>query len=307
LSDSVRTQVEALRRKLLDLSLRNRMLNFRPSRRLGVTVTGEDSEQVHRLLVEEGRKMYFRGRPDPVPEDAPRSVLRLYDDPVSQAAFQAEAIDELNAFLETPSSALRQADRWLDTHEFESALQARLRTIQREASLANEELGIDTLFLTLGALDWRESGGERVFRAPLLFVPVLLERAPNGALRLVHAGGDVGDNLPLRAKLQEFNLQLPVYDDEQNLFLYFESLRSAIRARGDWQVLANEIALGFFNYEKYVMYVDLGGDAWPENRKPWHHPDLRAMLAEGYDDPESPVGPETFLDPVRPVGDCHEV
>ena len=33
----VQTQVEALRRKLLDLSLRNRMLNYRPSKRLGVT------------------------------------------------------------------------------------------------------------------------------------------------------------------------------------------------------------------------------------------------------------------------------
>ena len=58
---SVQPQIEALRQKLLELTLRNRMLNFRPSTRLGVTVTGEDSSQVYHLLVESGRKMTFAG------------------------------------------------------------------------------------------------------------------------------------------------------------------------------------------------------------------------------------------------------
>ncbi|MCC2671795.1 MAG: hypothetical protein K0Q72_4266, partial [Armatimonadetes bacterium] len=169
------------------------------------------------------------------------------------------------------------------------------------------ELGIDTLFLTLGMLEWREPGSSRACRAPLLFVPVSLERQGNGTLRLVHAGGDVGDNLPLRAKLQELGLSLPHFGDEEPVAVYFESVRSTVRSRGDWAVLPDEIALGFFNYEKYAMYVDLGGEGWPEGGKPWQHPDLISMLGGGFETPDSPVTETSHLDEVRPVAECHEV
>ena len=102
-SESVRKQVEALRQKLLDLTLRNRMLNFRLSRRLGLLVVGEDSEQVHRVLVEESRKMTFLGKPDPPKREktAPES-LRLFDDPVAQEEFRRQAAEELSLYLENP-------------------------------------------------------------------------------------------------------------------------------------------------------------------------------------------------------------
>lgn len=307
MANSVRTQVEALRQKLLDLSLRNRMLNFRPSKRLGLIITGEDACQLHRLLVEDGRKMTFAGKPDPPKSDRTEPRLSSFDDPVAAAQYRQEAEEELSAYLEAPYATVSQTDTKLNTDEYESALQAKLRTIQREATLANEELGIATLFLTLGMLEWHEPDSSRLLRAPLLFVPVNLERQANGTLRLVHAGGDVGDNLPLRAKLLELNLKLPVYSDEQPLAIYFEAVYSTIRSRGDWSVLPDEVALGFFNYEKYAMYVDLGGEAWSEDRKPWHHPDVTAMLGGGYETPDSPIGDHTQLDSVRPVAECHEV
>ncbi|HEY0866485.1 MAG TPA: DUF4011 domain-containing protein, partial [Fimbriimonas sp.] len=304
-SDPVQAQVEALRRKLLDLSLRNRMLNYRPSKRLGLTVVGEDSFSVHRLLVEDGKRLSFVGKPDP-PKGKPNPGLPGFDDAVALAEARRAAEEEMDAFLENAAMPVDQMDTKLTTDEFESVLQAKLRTIAREASLADDELGINTLFLALGQLEWREEDG-KAYRAPLLYVPVALERQNTGAVRLSHTGGDVGDNLPLRAKLGEFNLKLPVYDDEKGLLEYFEELESTIRSRNDWQVLPNEICLGFFNYEKYAMYVDLGGDAWPEGRKPWQHGDLVSMLAGGYEPVESPVGDQTFVDDVRPVAACHEV
>jgi len=307
MADSVRTQVEALRQKLLDLSLRNRMLNFRPSKRLGLLITGEDACQLHRILVEEGRKMTFVGKPDPPKGSGPEPLPGAFYDPVAAAQYRQEAEEELNAFLEAPYATVSQTDTKLNTDELESVLQAKLRTIQREAALANEELGIATLFLTLGMLEWREPDSARSLRAPLLFVPVSLERQGNGTLRLVHTGGDVGDNLPLRAKLLELNVKLPVYAEDQALAVYFESVYSTIRSRGDWAVHPDEVALGFFNYEKYAMYVDLGGEAWPDDRKPWHHPDVAAMLGGGYETPDSPIDDHTHLDAVRPVPACHEV
>ncbi|HEX9641333.1 MAG TPA: DUF4011 domain-containing protein, partial [Candidatus Krumholzibacteria bacterium] len=307
-TDSVQMQIDGLRRKLLDLSMRNRMLNFRPSKRLGIAVIGEDSDQVHRTLVDDGRKMVFIGKPDaPKRPRAAYDLPPLFDDPVAQEEFRQEAIEELESHLNHPYSTVDQTDTRLNTDEPHSLLETKLRTVAREASLAAEELGIDTLFLTLGMLEWREPGADRAYGAPLLFVPVSLERQKHGTLRLVHSGGDVGDNLPLRAKLRELGVELPSYNDEEGARLYFDSVRSALRKRGDWAVMPNEIALGFFNYEKYAMYVDLGGDAWPEDRKPWVHPDLTAILSRGFPPGASSIGEETFLDDVRPPATSYEV
>lgn len=306
-TDSVRVQVEALRRKLLDLSLRNRMLNYRPSKRLGITILGEDSFLLHRILVEDGKRLSFVGKPDP--PKAPKEITStLYgkDDAVKMAQYRKAAEDEMDAFLDNAAVPVDQLDTKLNTDEYVSELQAKLRTIAREAQLANDELGINTLFVTLGALEWSE-GDERTYRAPLIFVPIRLEKQANGSMRLVHDGSDVGTNLPLRAKLAEFNLTLPELDEEKTLLDYFSEVESTIQGRSNWRVHYNEICLGFFNYEKYAMYVDLGGDAWPENQKPWQHADLVAMLGAGYSSPESRVDGETLLDEVRPVSAAHEV
>jgi very-short-patch-repair endonuclease len=302
----VRTQVELLRKKLLDLTLRNRMLNYRPSKRLGLGITGEDSCEVLRILVEEGKKMTFVGKPDPARRRPNDEALPGFDDPVALAALREDAEDELAGFLQNPAIPADQSDTKLNTDEFQSALQAKLRTIQREAALANDELGINTLFLTLGAFEWCDTD-RKSFRAPLVFVPVSLERQANGSMKLVHEGGDVGDNLPLRTKLSEFNVKLPEYDDDVPLTVFFDEVVSATRLRTDWSLDRNHVALGFFSYEKFAMYADLGGELWPEERKPWLSPDLVGMLGGGYSNVESPIDHDTFLDDLRPVDECNEV
>ncbi|MEZ0325458.1 MAG: DUF4011 domain-containing protein, partial [Fimbriimonas sp.] len=303
---SVKGELEMLRHKLLDLTLRNRMLNYRPSIRLGLTIVGESSFEVHKLLLEQGKRMSFVGKPDPPPQTRLLNTVLAHDDPVALATHRTAAQEELDAFLDNAAMPVDQMDTKLNVPDLESSLQARLRAIHREAKLANDELGINTLFLTLGTLEWRESP-DRSFRAPLLYVPVKLEVSANGSVRLMHDGNDVGENLPLRAKLQEFNLKLPDYTDDKSLFTYFDELESTIRSREDWTLHRDEICMGFFNYEKYAMYADLSGDQWPESKKPWMDSDVIAMLGQGYTAPESPIGDETQLDQVRSVADAHEV
>lgn len=305
-ADPVRLQIEALRKKLLDLTLRNRMLNYRPSKRLGITVVGESSLEVHRLLVEEAKKMSFEGRPDPPRNPSGSREIPGLEDDVAMAEFRQAAEEEMDAYLLNAAMPRNQMDTRLGTEEFESVLQAKLRTVMREANLADEELGINTLFLTPGTLEWCETD-QRTFRAPLLFVPVKLEKLANGSIRVLHDGSDVGENLPLRAKISEFNFRLPVYDDEKTVLDYFDEVESTVRKRADWTVHRNDICLAFFNYEKYAMYVDLGGDSWPEDRKPWQNPDAIAMLGTGYSSPESDIDDHSFIDDHRPIAEAREV
>ncbi|MFQ3678661.1 MAG: DUF4011 domain-containing protein, partial [Fimbriimonadaceae bacterium] len=303
--DSVQVQIDALRRKLLDLSLRNRMLNYRPSKRIGVSIAGEESRHLFSILVEEGKKMTFVGKPEPR-KDAGEAGSWLFDDDVAMEVLREEAEDELDAFLKNPAWPVDVLDTKISTEEPESILQAKLRTIAREAGLARDELGIHTLFLTLGILEWSDNG-EKVYKAPLLFVPVNLERQANGTIELRYEGSDVGDNLPLRAKLAELNLKLPQYDEDKLVDSYFADVEATVRRNAGWRVLRDEVHLGFFNYEKYVMYLDLGGQQWPEGRKPWQHPEIAAMLGGGYEPVESSIDERTHLDEVRPVRDAHEV
>jgi len=304
--ESVQRQVEQLRAKLLDLTLRNPMLNHRPSRRYGISIVGEESVHLHRILVEEGKRMSFVGKPDPKPRKGRAEELLLAEDPTALAEHEVNARAELEAYLDFPLSSVDVTDTKLNTDELESVLPAKLRGIQRQAHLAEEEMGINTLFLTLGALEWSETEG-KTMRAPLLFLPVQLFRLENGQVRLAHDGGDIGCNLPLRAKLAEHGFRIPEYTDDTPIQAYFSEIATIIKAKADWQVEPNAVALGFFNYEKYAMYMDLGGEAWPEGAKPWQHPDLTAMLGHGYPTADSELSDDTHLDSVRTLEEAHEV
>ena len=63
-------KIEASRRELLDLGLRNPLLNHRTLRAKGVEIVGESSAQVFKTLVTDGYPMTFLpGRKDDVGEE----------------------------------------------------------------------------------------------------------------------------------------------------------------------------------------------------------------------------------------------
>lgn len=297
--------VDALRKKLLDLTMRNRMVNFRPSRKYGVSVVGEQSLLVYDAVVERQRKMGFEGTPD-----TGRGQRSL--EGVGEAASQAllsESAQELPDGPVTPiPGSVDPSDGVLHVPMAHSVVHAKLRITHRQEQLAREELGVHTLFLTLGMLEWREAEASKApLLSPLVFVPVELEKSRGGTLKLNYDGGEIGDNLPLQAKLREQNVLLPEFDQDKGLESYFEEVEQAVGSRPDWAVRRDDIQLGFFSYEKYAMYVDLGGENWPEGRQPWLHRDIGALLGRGYSDAETSAGDDTFLDSLKTVADSHEV
>ena len=58
----------------------------------------------------------------------------------------------------------------------DTALQATLTEIYRKSRADQQEGGSNTLFLTLGSLLWRKRDRDKPYRAPLILVPVVLER-----------------------------------------------------------------------------------------------------------------------------------
>ena len=68
---AIADRLDADRRALLDLSLRNPLLNYR-ARKRGLTIVGESPPEIVRILVREGKRMAFDPAPDR-PEGGPAS------------------------------------------------------------------------------------------------------------------------------------------------------------------------------------------------------------------------------------------
>ena len=59
-NDSIAKSLDRARKELLDLGLRNSLLNYRTPTSRGVDIAGGDADQVYRWLVTERRELPFR-------------------------------------------------------------------------------------------------------------------------------------------------------------------------------------------------------------------------------------------------------
>src|SRR5262249_31192680 len=102
-------------------------------------------------------------------------------------------------------------DTKLQTALSAKKLESRLLATYYAARTSVEEQGVNTLFLALGMLVWYDSSGQKRLRAPLVLVPVELERSSaRERFRLRRDGEDLGTNLSLAEKLRaEFQIVLP--------------------------------------------------------------------------------------------------
>jgi very-short-patch-repair endonuclease/DNA polymerase III delta prime subunit len=273
------SKLEASRKELLDLSLHNPLLNYRPLSSRGVTITGEHSADVYDLLVREGKSFSFAPKKEPVPS-SPGSLF-----PESAP--------------EGPEAAIR--DTVLQTAETETTLQSRLLNTYYAARTSIEEQGVNILYLALGMLHWYETdSSEEVRRAPIVLVPVLLERSTaRERFRLRYTLEEVGENLSLQAKLKaEFGLRLPDLpeDDEPDIERYFDAVGKAIVPARRWKVVRDEIALGFFSFGKFMIFNDLDNSKWPEDSRPVEHPVILSLFRNGFTDPPPTAGEDAFID-----------
>ncbi len=247
--------LEAARRELLDLGLRNPLLNYRTLAARGLDIVDERPLPIYQHLVQNGRSFSFL--PAGANGDSPSGQPpELAPDP--------------------------HTDDRLQTAYSDPELQKRLLTTHDAAREYIEEQGVNVLYLALGMLLWREQASAALRRAPLLLVPAeLLRDDATSRFRLHATGGDVGDNAALRAKLSlDFRLDLPPLPADETLDLpaYFAAVRQAVQVMGDWQVDDTAVSLGFFSFSKLLMVDDLDAANWKTD-PPADHPILHALLA----------------------------
>ena len=286
--ESIRTRLEDARAQLLDPSLRNRMLNYRELKARGVEVVDSDAKRVLDLLAGAGGVFFA-----PAEEEAEGTDL---------VPFDAEVARLRKAMVNARAAS---SGRLLQTEYDPKKLYSRLLNTYRAARTLAQEQGTSNLFLALGMLEWFESEISQQARlAPLALLPVELQRTGVGEqFQLVSAGEDLQPNHSLWAKARDFSIEFPMFeaDDEIDLEAYFGQVERVVASLPRWAVRRQHVALAFFSFSRYLMYLDLDDAGWPEGGKPTDHLLMQSLLGDGFREPPSSIDANARLDEQLPV------
>jgi Protein of unknown function (DUF4011)/REase_MTES_1575/AAA domain len=274
-----RVGLERIRSRLVDLTNRNRLLNFRHTPRSSLSVVGVLPDILFGTVIE-GHSVTFKSVPEPK-ADSPRPKVvdhaRQIGLPVS---VDLPERGSLRAVSGGPAGKVQ-------TLHYSKDLEAILRRISYLASTAIEESGTRMLHLIFGFLEWFESDhSAQPHLAPLLLVPVTIEKGnidrTSGTFtyKISYSSADqIEQNLSLREKLKrEFGLNLPELSDEETLEIYFLKFRGILDAKPRWR-LRRRVTLGLADFGKLLMLRDLDPKNWPKEADLIEHPLISEFLA----------------------------
>ena len=287
-NDYLISVLEKSRKKLLDTSRRNRLLNFKETAR-DVAIVDEMPDNVFKHLVIDSK--YFK--------------FKSYD---ADDLFEEEQNLETNDISEDdhkpdrtlPTTRETEEKRWIDdvlqTPHTERELERKLRTLFYDHRRNIEETGANNLYLIAGFLDWSDEKGEReekiISRAPLILIPVRINREKVfGATeyKLQFDDSALDTNFSLSEKLaNNFDINLPLISEEKLPEQYWKEIEDAIQSkkRDGWKVI-REMTLGLFRFNKQIMWHDLDPSKWPEH-SPLLDKKVIKRILEGAEDDTPP-------------------
>lgn len=299
-------KLERARRELLDLSARNRLLNMPrgASKGRSIEIIDEKTSEVFRLLVRDGKAFTFvAGRAAETDALTPTEGETVKEaDEISDLAQPDDDITDARGILR------RHADTKLQTRLTGKGLQKRLLELYLDSKTLEEEQGVNVLFLTLGAMKWIDpNNAANVRYAPLLLVPVTLERGNAGErFNLRAQPEDFASNLSLEAYLDRIHaIRMPTFEasDSFEPLSYLEEVRTCLKTKPSWDVVTDDISVGFFSFAKFLMYRDLDPAVWPKGAKISDRPLIRGLLSDGFSGGSSMADEDADIDPLIPPSD----
>lgn len=253
------TRLDYWQRLLLDLSLRNPLLNFRRTAGNLRILAPRPIDLARRIA--DGAEYQIWPAPDDWAAD-PRSVelfrLRNHADPLVQILE-----------LDFEGKRLRCAAP-------ENDMSRTLINLFRTSRSSLEENGANTLYLAVGMLVWYETElSEKPRYAPIVLIPVDLKR------RTVRAGFSIASrdegaqvNISLIEMLRQnhgveadFDFWLSGDEQEIDVREVMNRFRRMIQSFHRWNVV-DDVYLGIFSFSKFVMWNDLRArlDALKQNK-----------------------------------------
>lgn len=222
-------KIEHWKKQLLDLGKRNRLINFKETKRSNIAIITPSYDELYKRLVQNEEKFRF-----------PMPVKNTYEENSEEFDMLGEKGD-----IETNKTLIEQ--------------QKTLKVLRERAKAYMEEQGINSLYLTFGMIRWKESDTSQVIiSSPLVLVPVTLtiESITDPYVLQLHED-EIVINPSLTFKFEnDFGIILPEFDNhEDNIPEYLSQIKK-IAQKNDWEV-GTDVNLTLLSFLKINMYKDL--------------------------------------------------
>ncbi|WP_235042121.1 DUF4011 domain-containing protein [Vreelandella profundi] len=246
--DSPSGRLERWQRKLLDLSARNPLLNQKPSKSSLQLVCGDPSGLEDLLAT--GARISIAPFPRLQAQEQDQDIHQQRTGENLKDVYSRDALTKKQVLVELTQEELEK--RSVD--------------IYRKAQTSLKEGGSNTLFLAVGFLLWKPNDkGSRRYRAPLILLPVSLERkSVRSGVKMVASDDEPRFNTTLLELLKtDFAIDIKgltgaLPEDESGVDVsgIWNRVRHAIKAVPGFEVV-EDVVLGHFSFAKYLMWKDL--------------------------------------------------
>lgn len=292
--------LEQLRLRLLDLTGRNRLLNFRHTAGKSLPLVPTSLDGTFRRLVSgQTAKITIQPVPDPTRDDWVERNGRMAKPEAKEYAIRLG----LNVQMEEAPQRRGGPDGALALY-YDEDLGKHCRKLDREARLAIEETGANMLFLVLGFLEFPDTkDSTRTFAAPLVCVPVRIDAVQQQrrvVFKLCYTGEEVEENLSLREKLKrDLAMNLPEFPDEEDGFeAYLTAIEKETAKRPGWRV-RRATTLAILSFANMLLVRDLEPERWQSSTGSsllLEHPIIQRVFEGGHEPTAEAYGEEFDLD-----------
>ena len=248
--DTPEARIENWKRQLLDLTMRNRLLNF-TSRTRAIEINCNDIASLEDMLADHQQFKIISV-----------DTLKLASDPRSEQLYLQQHQESL--LTEQLQRHLSKKELIANTND--KKLTTDLLELYRTAKESIQESGANILYIALGFLNW--SNGKdtlRIYRAPLILIPIEITRKSVSSGFKLQAHEDEPRFNPTLLELlkQDFALEIPelasnLPTDEHGLDVkkILNILRIKIKDIAGWEV-EESVVVSTFSFAKYLMWNDL--------------------------------------------------
>lgn len=240
-------RVERWAQKLLDLSLRNKLINAKDTRTIPIVC--HDITELEDLLAA-GKTFTLGPLENLLTEKDVNDISQLRTSVVQSEAgmLLKQEMEKQRLWSTFPKNTLLKLSK----------------DIYRAGKTDVEESGVNTTFLALGMLEWKQNErDDKTYLAPILLIPVKLTVAPRTGIKLEHLDEETIVNETLLELLRtQFHITIPGINpipmDQSGVDVakILQIFRQSIKDLPGWEV--REYArIGQFSFGKYIMWHDL--------------------------------------------------
>ena len=234
-------------RRLLDLSLKNNLLNFRYTR-----------DCVHLLITD--LKTFFEKT------DGVNSITLLANQgKIDDALFfglgsKVKTLSELVS-IELNSHIVR-------SYCGESGLQEAVQALIRKGKASREEVGANTIFLAFGFLKWKNTDDKDFKYAPIVLMPVNVKRTKTQGVLVELSDEYVVNTTLLEFLKQSFGIDIRGVEDEKLSPVEMLAIVRAKTAEMKGWLVYDDVYLAQYTFAGYAMWRDVRDNMGDYKRNP---------------------------------------